>query len=89
MTTLSPEPAPYESIAPSTPFERFLLTRMESLEARVGELEARTTKQAETAISQAEEIEKLENRSVLRPTPTNTTFEIGAGQSLLWFKKHD
>ena len=53
MTILSTDPAQYESIAPSTPFERFLLGRVKTLEARVGE-------QAETIKSQAERIKALE-----------------------------
>ena len=59
MTNTTFESPEYESIAPSTPSERFLLARMEALEAKVGELGALTTTQAETIVAQAEEIADL------------------------------
>ena len=62
MTILPLEPAPYESIAPSTPFERLLLARMESLEAKVGELQTLATSQAETIVAQAEQIANFNDR---------------------------
>ena len=59
MTTLTLESPEYESIAPSTPFERFLLARLEANEAEVRELRALATTQAETIVAQAEEIADL------------------------------
>ena len=62
MTTLTFESPEYESIAPSTPFERLLLARMEALEAKVGELQTLATSQAETIVAQAEQIANFNDR---------------------------